>query len=1019
MPCIIKTLRSNNGVVKILVDSGSTSNYIRKNLHIGERIKLNLNKIAETPHGVSSVQYKQKIPLLKQCLEFFEFDKLTDFDMILGERSLKKMKARIDFHEYKLYYTVPTAEENLVSCEPEVHKINFTNDNPAYTNRLNELMTKNELIYPNLPFTTQIEATINTKNDDPIWVKQYPYPMSDHDFVMSEIERLLKEGIIQRSYSPYNAPIWTVPKKGTTNKPNRRMVFDFSKLNAQTIADRYPIPDINLTLQNLGNAKFFSTIDLESGYHQVNIKQSDRQKTAFSINGAKYEFVRMPFGLKNAPSIFQRCVDDILRPYIGKFVYVYIDDVLIFSNSAEEHMEHIAIVINAMHDAHMKLSSEKSHFFSDTVEYLGHIIKNGRITVDPEKTAAMQNYPIPKTLKELRSFLGLTGYYRRFIRDYAKITKPLTIHLRGENGQVKKNQSAKILLNLDEAAIDAFELIKQKMCEVIELYQPNFTKPFELTTDASNFAIGAVLSQGKHPITFISRTLSAAEQNYATNEKELLAIVWALQKLRNLLYGVADLTIFTDHQSLKYSISEKNPNNKLKRWKCLIEEFGARVEYKPGNENIIADALSRTEIPTDNINTSSLQSTEHSIESSPVEVITKTPKPVNNFRNQLHITHSNKDESFGSTVFPNYHTNTITYTSIEYLLSCLTHAISNQNINAIHTTEETFFEIKNAIKEKFPTVRFVFCPNSVINVSDRDEQLSIVMETHTRAHRNYKNNMLEISEKYFWPQINRDCKQYAVKCEICLTEKYERHPKKETLKPTPIPNEPGHSIHFDIFHLSKRLFISTCDRFSKYFYLREIPNKRNISIVVEEILSQVYPKCTQIMTDNESIFMSQTCKALCRLKNIIHVVTPVSHSTTNGQVERIHSTILEIANSISRQNATDTADEIFNAVTQYNNTIHSVTKFRPSEIFFNNANIDFDTVRKNIQQDQENVLKCHNKKRVHKTFQTGDIVFAKSDRRRKDKRAYLKYTVREDKKDTIVTTTGKTIHKDSLRTRHI
>lgn len=150
-----------------------------------------------------------------------------------------------------------------------------------------------------------------------------------------------------------------------------------------------------------------------------------------------------------------------------------------------------------------------------------------------------------------------------------------------------KNHSAKIIINLDQTAINAFEEIKQKLCEQVELYQPNFNKPFELTTDASNFAIGAVLSQNKHPITFISRTLSETEQNYATNEKELLAIVWALQKLRNVLYGIADLTIYTDHQSLKFSISEKNPNSKLKRWKNLIEEFGAKLEYKPGNQNIV------------------------------------------------------------------------------------------------------------------------------------------------------------------------------------------------------------------------------------------------------------------------------------------------------------------------------------------------------------------------------------------------------------------------------------------------
>lgn len=999
--------------IEILVDSGATSNYIKTNLRIGPRIKLNNPKFAKTPHGASDVKYKQRIRLLKHDLDFFEFDKLNDFDMILGETGLRKMKAHLDFASYKLHYFVPKKAQ-----VDETQVLNYINDNPNYAGDIEKLMVKNETVYETLPFTTKIEATIRTVNDNPVWVKQYPYPVADHDFVNQEIEKLLKNGIIQRSFSPYNSPIWTVPKKGMNddNTPKRRMVIDFSKLNSQTITDRYPIPDINMTLQNLGNAKIFSKIDLEAGYHQVIIRESDREKTAFSINGAKYEFIRMPFGLKNAPSIFQRCVDDILRPYIGKFAYVYIDDVLIYSNSPEEHMKHITTVINALHAANMKISSEKSHFFSVSIEFLGHVIKNGRITVDPIKTEAIRNYPIPTTLKELRSFLGLTGYYRKFMQNYAQMVKPLTIHLRGENGQIGKNQSAKIAIKLDEAAIEATEQIKQKLCEQVELFQPDYSKPFELTTDASNVAIGAVLSQGRRPIIFLSRTLSESEQDFATNEKELLAIVWALTKLRNLLYGIADLTIYSDHESLKFSVSDKNPNVKLKRWKNFVEEFGANMEYKPGNQNIVADALSRINIPAEKINSSSLVSSDHSIQSSPLEQIPKTHKAVNNFRNQLHITRSDADETIGMTVFPNYHVHTIKFTSIENLLSHLTHVVSAQKINAIHTTEETFFEIKNHIKEKFPTLKFVFSPIKVDNVTDRDEQLRIVQNTHTRAHRNYKNNILEICEKNFWPQIRNDCKRYAAKCEICLTEKYERHPKKETLKPTPIPAGPGLSIHMDVFHLGSRLFISTCDRFSKHFCLREIPNKRNIAIVVEEIISQTYPDCTEIMTDNEAIFTSQTCQAVYRQRNINYFTTPVAHSTTNGQVERTHSTILEIANSIAKQNSSEAVDEVFNAVIQYNNTIHSVTKYKPNDVFFN-RNVDLSLVSKNLHLDQEKILTYHNKKRIHKVFKAGDIVFMKSDRRRKDKKSYSKYIVQEDRNDTVVTTTGKVIHKDSLRSK--
>lgn len=190
-------------------------------------------------------------------------------------------------------------------------------------------------------------------------------------------------------------------KKGFLREWQTKTSFSnrFSKIEKKTIADKYPIPDINVTIQNLGKAKIFSTIDLESGFHQILIREQDREKTAFSINHAKFHFKRMPFGLKNAPSIFQRCVNDILHEYIGKFAYVYIDDVIIFSDTAEEHMRHISLVIQALHNANMKVSNEKSHFFKTEIKFLGHIIKYNKITVDPEKIATIRDYETPKTLK--------------------------------------------------------------------------------------------------------------------------------------------------------------------------------------------------------------------------------------------------------------------------------------------------------------------------------------------------------------------------------------------------------------------------------------------------------------------------------------------------------------------------------------------------------------------------------------------------------------------------------------------
>lgn len=662
---MVRQNRANGQKVTILIDSGSTYNYIQTKSKIGESVPLFKIYKPKTLHGHSIVKSKRIINLLDYDLTFFEINELNDYDMILGEQGLRQIKAIVNLFEYKIYYQKPITS----------HRINYTNDCQKYEDEIEKLMQKNKLISETLPYTTTIEATIRTKNEEPIWTKQYPYPYTDKEFVDKEIQKLLQNGVIEKSFSPYNAPIWVVPKKGfdESGKPKRRLVIDFQKLNTQTIADQYPIPDINMMIQNLGGAKIFSTIDLESGYHQILIRENDREKTAFSVNHAKFQFTRMPFGLKNAPRIFQRCVNDILHEFIGEFAYVYIDDVLIFSNTYEEHKKHISTIFRVLHNANMKISDEKSHFFKTEIEFLGHIIKHGKITVDPEKIATIRDYEIPKNLKQLRSFLGLAGYYRKFIKDYAKITKPLTLHLKHENGLIKANQSKKIAINLDQAALDAFKQIKILIQERIELFQPDFNKPFELTTDASNFALGAVLSQNRNPITFISRNLNPTEQNYATNEKEILAIVWALQKLRNYLYGTANLTIYTDHQSLTNSISEKNPNTKLKRWKNFIAEFGAEIKYKPGHQNAVADALSRQH--DEQINLTTIDST---LSTPLTEQIKRVPFPLNRFKNQFEISKSDHNSIVTKTIFPNYHNHKIKFKQIAELLAYLKSTISNK-----------------------------------------------------------------------------------------------------------------------------------------------------------------------------------------------------------------------------------------------------------------------------------------------------------------------------------------------------
>lgn len=649
------------------------------------------------------------------------------------------------------------------------------------------------------------------------------------------------------------------------------------------------------------------------------------------------------------------------------------------------------------------------------IEFLGHVVSQNRITVDPKKIEAIKNYVLPTTLKQLRSFLGFSGYYRKFIAGYAQIIKPLSIHL-GNHGKVSKKMSSKIKIQFDDAAVDAFNLIKQKLQEQIELFQPNYSKPFELTTDASNFAIGAVLSQNNKPITFISRTLSKAEIKLATNEKELLAIVWALKTLRNYVYGIADLTIFTDHQPLTEAVSEKNPNLMIKRWKAFVESSGAKLQYKPGSENIVADALSRQFYHIDDDDDSDSDSDSDSIHSSPSSpepnTIRRVSIPLNFYKSQFLIEESIQDDLRTETIFPGYILHTIRFSHIDTLIRNLEISVGETTLNAIHTTEEIFYRISQLLCRHLPTIKFVFTTIRNRNITDPNEQEFLLIKEHERAHRNYVENFIQLKKQYFFPKMKQRIKALVVNCEICKMQKFDTHPKKQVMNATPIPTFVGEYLQIDIFHAGNRMYYSTIDKFSKFVTLRHTENKLNSHEVIEEIL-QLFSSCKYVMTDNELIFTSFPVKSLFKRKKITHTLTPIRHSTSNAQIERFHRTLIEIGRCLAAQHSLTFEDVIMDTVQEYNNSIHSVTQAKPSEVFFHPDR--YPNIPKLLKKAQESMLKFQNKDRASKTFNHGDVVFVKNNRRDKRCPPYTKHTVHEDRGMIIITDKGKEIHKDTIR----
>uniref|UniRef100_A0A0A1WWW7 RNA-directed DNA polymerase n=1 Tax=Zeugodacus cucurbitae TaxID=28588 RepID=A0A0A1WWW7_ZEUCU len=539
----------------------------------------------------------------------------------------------------------------------------------------------------------------------------------------------------------------------------------------------------------------------------------------------------------------------------------------------------------------MKVSREKTHFFKTSVEHLGFIEPRDGAKTDPAKVKAVQEYPELKDLFSLRSFLGLASYYRCFIKDFASIARPLTEILKGENGLVSKHKSRRVLIDFSEAQRNAFERLRNILAsEDVILMYPDFKKPFDLTTDASANGIGAVLSQNGKPITMISRTLKDREMHYATNERELLAIVWALGKLENYLSGTRDIKIYTDHQPLTFAVSDKNPNAKIKRWKAFIDEHNAKIHYKPGKENSVADALSRQNI--------------------------------NALESEL--------KSDAATVHSEL---SLTYTALPALAS-----------------------IQHELVRCFPSTKFWYCKNMVSDITNKDEQREIVTTEHNRAHRAAQENVKHILCDYYFPKMSKLANEIVTNCKICTRAKYDRQPRMQEFGVTPIPSYAGEMLHIDIFSTDKKLFLTCVDKFSKFAVVQPIPS-RTITDVKIPILQLInfFPGTKTIYCDNEASFNSDTIVTLLKNQYGIDIVNaPPLYSTSNGQVEKFHSTLVEIARCLKlERRISDTMDLITQATIENNRAIHSVTNKEPIEVIYASTEVFRKEVKGKIEQAQQ------------------------------------------------------------------
>lgn len=443
-----------------------------------------------------------------------------------------------------------------------------------------------DVLSKNKSLEHEIEVKENVK---PLNLRQYKIPFALRGEMQKQIEKMVESDLIEESTSPWNMPVMLVPKKLDNSLEKKfRLVIDLRKLNELVVQDSYPLPIIDEILGQLGNAMYFSTLDLYSGFYQIGLKKNSRSFTSFSANGRKWQFKRLPMGLKNAPAYFQRMMTIILSNLLGVNCFLYMDDIIIIGSSLEDHNKNLRIVFERLRSAGLKLAPAKCDILRKECLFLGHRITQEGIFPDESKFEAIKSFKIPKSRKQVRSFLGLTGYYRKFIKDYGKIAAPLN-----------KLTSINVDFKWEDRHTIAFDKLKELLINPPILIYPNFDEEFILTTDASGTGIGAVLSQIRNnrdmPIAFASKALSSREQitmRDSAIEKELLAIVWATKYFKQYLYG-RKFTVFTDHRPLTYLNSMCNTNMKLMKYKADLSEFDFDIKYKKGCANTNADALSR------------------------------------------------------------------------------------------------------------------------------------------------------------------------------------------------------------------------------------------------------------------------------------------------------------------------------------------------------------------------------------------------------------------------------------------
>lgn len=890
-----------------------------------------------------------------------------------------------------------TLNRSPSKSSPEALKLDFAESpippewKERIQNKLNEI--PNIFSHHDLDFgcTDKVNHHIKLHDETPFKHRARPIHPQDIEAVRQHLRDLLEAGVIRESESPFSSPIVVVRKKNG----DIRLCIDYRKLNLQTVKDAYALPNLEESFSALTGSRWFSVLDLKSGYYQIEMNEADKAKTAFVTPIGFWEFNRMPQGVTNAPSTFQRLMEKCMGDLHLKEVLVFLDDLIVFSSTLEEHEQRLLRVLNRLKEYGLKLSPEKCKFFQTSVRYLGHVVSEKGVETDPDKISALKSWPVPRTLKELRSFLGFAGYYRRFIKGYSAIAKPLNDLTRGYAPTSKEFRRGHPTAQTQDVKQPfgkrwlpscqlAFENLIEKLTSAPVLGFANPKQPYILHTDASTTGLGAALYQEQEGmlrvIAYASRGLSTSESRYPAHKLEFLALKWSVtEKFHDYLYG-ADFVVVTDNNPLTYILTSAKLDATSHRWLAGLSTYTFKLQYRAGNQNLDADALSRR--PHCHSAKDTLQkdwdlihkfTQDHTCEPGEVEEIDpevvsaichrcliRTSLPNSPAESSITLVES---LSMSAQAVPDAYASE-SHHGLPVVPSFSHHDLQDKQradpvIREVIHQLESGERVPPTVRQELPDLALLLRELNRLELQEEvlyrrrqdndnvsyqlvlpEELRPIVLASlhDDMGHMGIERTLDLVRSRFFWPRMASDVEIKVRTCNRCVRRKAlpERSAPLVNIKTT----RPLELLCMDYLSLepdrsnTKDILVLT-DHYTKFAVAIPTPNQK--AKTVAKCLFENFIVCygipERLHTDQGPDFESKLIKELCNIAGIIKTRTTPYHPRGNP-VERFNRTLLNMLGTLEPKQKVTWKEYVKPLVHAYNCTKNEVTGFAPYELMF-------------------------------------------------------------------------------------